>query len=69
MLEIVAKRAALRPSDPAGSSSNKFEVSVEDNLHAAEIDSTNITHTINNVVYSSLLLTVVSILVYFHFLP
>lgn len=67
MLEIVAKRAALRPSDPPGTSSSNFEVSLDDDLHAVVNSDTNTnTVDINTVVYSSLLITVVSILLYYH---
>lgn len=66
MLEIVAKRAALRPSDPVGASTSNFEVSLDDNLHAV-VNSNNNTVYLNNVIYSTLFITVVSILVYFHF--
>lgn len=70
MLEIVAKRAALRPSDPAGTSSSNFEVSSEDGLiglHAI-LKNKSYTNTVvdfNTLFYISTLITVVSILVFY----
>lgn len=68
MLEIVAKRAALRPSDPAGTSSSNFEVSSDGDLidmHAV-LKPKNNTSTVdfNTLLYISTLITVVSIIVY-----
>lgn len=70
MLEIVAKRAALRPSDPAGASSSHFEVSYDDNEMHAVLTTPSVTnspvefHTFTNI---STLVVLVAILFYFYY--